>query len=582
MEKVVINQMPVADLRGKRVFVRIDANIELSSPGVFADETKLRASLPTLEYLTDAGAYVIVGTHLGSPGGRVVESLRLDPVARRLSELLDKPVRKLGEAIGREALRAVADMRSDEIVLLENLRFYPGEDTNDAKFAQGLSELCDVYCDEAFALAHHGLASTVGITRYVRPATAGLELARELMMFEAVLDKPVRPFFAIVAGARLDEKLPLLENLLPRLNQLFIGGALSFTFYKAKWLDVGGAPVDEEFLPLVEDFLQKAEKQKVEILLPEDFVVVRTDDLRAFEKSGGQLPFPASKQLLYDEITSSEMPVDIGPRTFKRIKDRIDDARTLFWNGPLGMWEIEPFAAGTREVARVIVKRGASRYQRVMICGDSLTRAIRSFDLPFERLRHLTTGGQSALELLAGNPLPAVEALDDEADLVAPIKKRPRTILLAVDGSAHSLEAARKIGSLIEAEGAEISLVYVQKPKLYVPEGLWVDPEIERQIDVERQLEAEKIFAAVNAELARQGLVSHLQIAVQGEPADEILRFADELNADLIAMGSHGKTGILSLIMGSVSRKVLNHATRPVLIVRMPDPEMVEAGLIET
>jgi phosphoglycerate kinase len=581
MNKVVINRLPIESLRGKRVFVRIDASKEQSFSSAAFDDSKLRSTLPTLEYLMSAGSRIIIGTHLGNPAGRTVESLRLDPLAGRLSDMLDRPVRKLDDAIGVDAMRAVTGLREGEIVLLENLRFYPGEDTNDAQFARKLAELADLYCNDAFALAHLGMASTVAIARYLRPAAAGLAMARELMMFEAVLDKPEEPFLGIIAGARLEEKLPILENLLPRINRLFIGGALVFTFYRAKWLTVGAAPVDEAFVRFVEDLLEKAEKKNVAVILPEDFIAVREEDFKMFQESDGRSPLPESRHAYYESLLSSDLPVDIGPGSLERLKALIESARTILWNGPLGIWEVEPFAAGTREVARVLAERAWPGIQRTIICGDSLSRAIRTFDLPFERLRHLTTGGQSALQLLAGNPLPAVAALDNEVDLIAPVERRPRIILLAVDGSEHSLEAVRKIGSLVDAKGAEISLVYVQKPMPLVTPDTWIDPEIKREREIERRLEAERVFAEANAALARQGLISHMQIAIEGDPADEILRVADEIGASLIAMGSHGKGGVLSLIMGSVSRKVVNQARRPVLIVRMPDAEMIKAGLIE-
>jgi phosphoglycerate kinase len=579
MDKVVINQLPIDALSGKRVFVRID--VDPDDPSGQMDENKLRACLPTLEYLMSVKARTIIGTHLGQPDGKAVEGLRLDQVAARLAELLGRPVRKLNEAIGRDVLRAVTDMRDGDLLMLENLRFYPGEDANDTEFAHQLAELGDVYCNDAFGLAHRGMASTVSITRYLRPAAAGLALARELMMFEAVLEKAESPFVGLIAGARIEEKLPVLENLLPRLNRLFIGGALSFTFLKAKGHEVGAAPVDEAFLPLVEDFLRKAEKD-VEIILPQDFIVVKAAAFQAYEQRGRKGDLPEWRRVLASEILPSDLPVDIGPWTIERIKELFEGARTIFWNGPLGIWEIEPFAAGTRQVARLIAEHVTPSYQRSILCGDSLSRAIRSFDLPVERIRHLTTGGESAIQLLAGNPLPAVTALNDEVDLVAPIQTGPRRILLPVDGSQHSLEVARRLGRLVDAEGAEISLLYVQKPEPFVTDQTWVDPEVKRRRKLERQLQAERIFAAANAALAQQGLTSHRQFAVEGDPADEILKFADEIGADLIAMGSHGQTGILRFLMGSVSRKVLDHAKCPVLIVRLPDRAMVEAGMIES
>jgi phosphoglycerate kinase len=581
MDKVVINQLPIETLRGRRVFVRIDADAETSSSGVLFDESKLRSSLPTLEYLRDVGARAVIGASLGKPGGRVVESLRLDPLAERLSQMLGSPVRKLGGAIGRGPQGAVAGMRDGDLLLLENLRFFSGEEANDADFAHELAELCDVYCNDAFALANLALASTVGITRRVRPAVAGLALARELMMFEAALDQPDPPFVALIAGARLEEKLPVLENLLPRLNRLFIGGALAFTFLEAKRRDIGSAPVDKALLPLVKDFLKKAEKE-VEVILPEDFITVQVDEFREYQESGRTGDPPEWRLELENGIPPFYMPVDVGPATVNRIKGLFEGARTILWNGPLGVWEVEPFGAATRAVALLVVERVSPRHQRSILCGDSLAQAIRSFNLPVELIRHLSTGGEPALQLLAGNPLPAVSALDNELDLVAPIETRPRRILLPVDGSERSLEAARKLGRLIDAEGAEISILHVQKPEAFAVGKAWIDPDAKQRREIRRRQEAERIFAITNAPLAQQRLTVRQQLTVEGDPADEILRFADEIGADLIVMVSHGRTGVLGVLIGGVSRKVLDRAKCPVLIVRIPDRRRVEVGTLET
>jgi nucleotide-binding universal stress UspA family protein len=384
-------------------------------------------------------------------------------------------------------------------------------------------------------------------------------------MIEAMLKKPEPPFVAVVAGTRIEEKLPILENLLPKLDRLFIGGALSFKFLKAKGREIGAARVSEGLQPLVVDFLRKAEK-KVDIVLPQDFIVVKADEFRAYEEGGRTGTVPASRRVLDTQILPSDLPVDIGPWTVDRIKVLFDGAGTIFWNGPLGMWEVEPFGAGTRDVAKLIAERVSPRHQRSILCGDSLSHAIHSFDLSAQRIDHLTAGGESALQMLAGNPLAAVAALDDEVDLVARIEPRPQRILLPVDGSEHSLEAARKLGQLLNVQAAQLSL-------LYVAEG---------SEKAARKIEAQQIFSATNAALAGQGLTSHHQLVVEGDPADEILRIADEMGANLIAMGSHGRTGVLRLLMGSVSRKVLDQARCPVLVVRIPDREMAKAGLLET
>jgi phosphoglycerate kinase len=565
MDKMIINQLSLDTLRGKRVFVRIDANAEHAPSGDFIDEYKVRSSLPTLKQLLAVDARLILGTHLGNPAGKVVDSLRLDGVAEMLSTLTGKSVRKLDETIGRSVIDAVAEMQQGEILLLENLCFNPGEEANDAHFAHDLAELCDIYCNDAFALAYRGLASTVGVTHYARPATAGIGLARELMMFDAVLNKPERPSLGIVAGARIEEKLPLLENLLPRLNVLFIGGALSFTFLKAQGYEVGASPVSEAFLPRVKDFLSKA-KKNVEVILPQDFTVVDALLFKEFEDNGRLGSPPVSRQARADEILATDFLVDIGYWTQDHLKELIDDARTVVWNGPLGIWEVEPFAAGTRRIAHALIEREYHRAQRAIICGDSLSRAIRTSDLQFERIRHLTSGGESALQLLAGNPLPAAAALDDALQILGPLKRRKRIVLLAVDGSESSLEATGRISELIEAERTEIVLLYVQKPDTLKERTSNV--ERTRRREIERRLEAERIFRTANAVLARQGLVSHRQLAVDGDPAKEIVNSADEMDVDLIVIGSDSISGIRSLVVGSVSRKVTGHARQPVLIVR--------------
>jgi phosphoglycerate kinase len=571
MDKAVINQLALESLRGRRVFVRIDAHNEEPWSGPSVDESKLRAILPTLAYLTTVGARALVATHIGNPGAKPVDDLRVNAVAERLSQLTGKTIRKLDEAIGRNVLSAVMEMQDGEIAVLENLCFYPGETANDETFARALAELCDIYCDDAFPIAYRGSASTVGITRYVRPATAGLAFARELTMFEPVLDQPEAPFAAIVAGARIEEKLPVLDNLLTKVNRLFFGGALAFTFLRAQGREIGAAWVDDALVLLAENFLWAA-RDRIEILLPEDFIVVHSGRFKAYEKSGRQTELPEARAVLREELTSTDLPVDIGPRTLQRLKQLIHGARTFFWNGPLGICEIDPFSKGTRETALALLE--APRSPRSVVCGDSLTRAIRSFDLPFERIRHLSNGGASALQLLAGNPLPAVAALDNEVDLIAPIEKRSRKILLAVDGSPASLEAAKQLGGLVDTEGADISLFYVRKPAEPLAGSELMDAETKRRREIERRLEAERILAAANAPLARQGLVSRHQMVVEGDdPADEILKRADEIGAELIAMGSHGRSGFLEFFLGSVSRKVLDRARCPVLVVRSPSDQ---------
>ena len=573
MDKLMIYQLPPERLQGKRVFLRIDIDGEPTDSEPPIDEDKLRDALPTLDYLTSAGARVVLGTHIGNPAGTVVEGLRLNTVAQRLSSLARKPVGKLDDVTGADVLRAVEEMSDGDIVLLENLCFHPGEQANDAHFAHQLADLADVYCNDAFSLANRSLASTLAITHFVKPAAAGIALSRELMMFETVLDHPESPVLGIIGGARIDEKLPILENILPELDTLFIGGALALTFLKAKGYEVGSAPVDEPFLLTVEDFLWKAHLTGTELLLPQDFIVVDAVAYRAYEQSGRTTAFPELRHVLDRGISPRDLPVDIGFQTLEQIKKRTRIANTILWNGPLGVCEVEAFATGTRQVARDIIDRAGDHVQHTVICGDSLTRALRKSNLRIEQIRHLSTGGKAALDLLAGKPLPAVVALDDARSVIGPIEKRIRRLLLAVDESEDSMEAVGRIAEFLDAEGVEIHLLHVHNAKKFLGEDLWLDSETRTKHEIERRYQVERVFTAANAALARQGLISYRQFSVEGDPADEILRCSEEIGADLVVIGSHTKRGVRKLVMGSVSRKVTNQSKCPVLIVRRPAPE---------
>jgi nucleotide-binding universal stress UspA family protein len=270
-------------------------------------------------------------------------------------------------------------------------------------------------------------------------------------------------------------------------------------------------------------------------------------------------------------LTPSDLAVDIGPRTIKRIQQLFEGAHTLFWNGPLGIWEVEPFGTGTREVARALSQAASAHAQRSIVCGDSLVRAIRCFDLRFDQLPHVTGGGHSALHLLAGKSLPGIAALDRQVEFFVPVEKRPRKILLAVNGSKPSQEAAIKLAGLVEADGAEINLLYVQKPPDFGSEKKSLDGNRWRR-ELEYRLEGERVVLAANVPLLRHGLLPRRQLVVQGaDPARVILQYADELGAELIAMGAHSRAGFLNFFVGSVSRKVLEQAKCPVLIARVAE-----------
>ncbi len=586
MEKLTIGRLRDT-LSGRRVFVRIDGDVpRRGATGEIADDFKLQQVVPTLRLLIEAGARVVIGTHWGQPGGQVVEAWRVDPLAERLSHILGRPVRKANECVGRQVERLVDELKPGEVLMLENLRFHAEEDLDDAAFARQLADLADVYCNDAFGLAHRGQASTVGITRYVTPAAAGLLMERELLMLEAVLKSPQKPFLAVVAGARLSEKLPVLENLLPRVDRLFIGGALCFTFLKAQGYEVGHSPVETAFLKLAENFLARAEQAlgsrgeiyPTGLVFPSDFVVVDAEALEQAQGDPEKIAALPRRVVVASEIPAYAVAVDIGPMTVHHLMELFDWARTIFWNGPLGRWEDAPFAEGTRALAQYVAERVPAEKKDIIVCGDSLTQAIRHFGLPVERIRHLSTGGESALKVLAGMPLPAVVALSESAQPER--AERARRILIPVDGSPNARLAVERVSQLLDAARAEITLLYVA-PLSRIERSSYVSPEREAEWRAAHQLEAERIFAEANAELARRGLTSHRQLMVMGDPAEEILKLADQMGADLIVMGARGRSGIFRFLMGSVSRKVLDHARCPVLLVRVPDEELVKSGLME-
>ena len=340
MEKLTIGHLRET-LSGRRVFVRIDGDVpRREGVGEIADDFKLRQVVPTLQFLIQAGARIVIGTHWGQPEGKAVAQWRVDPIAERLSHLLGRPVRKANDCVGREVERLVDALKPGELLMVENLRFYAEEDLDDAAFARQLADLADVYCNDAFGLAHRGQASTVGITRYVTPAAAGLLMERELLMLEAVLKSPQKPFLAVVAGSRLEEKLPVLENLLPRVDRLFIGGALCFTFLKAQGYEVGRSPVHTAFLKLAEDFLKRAEHvlgsrgeiYPTGLVFPSDFVVVEAEALEHAHGDQEKIAALPRHVVMASEIPAYAVAVDIGPMTVSHLVELFDWARTIFWN----------------------------------------------------------------------------------------------------------------------------------------------------------------------------------------------------------------------------------------------------------
>ncbi len=384
------------DVVGKRVFVRVDFNVPLEN-GTITDDTRIRETLPTIRYLIEKGARVILASHLGRPKGQVVEELRLTPVAARLSELLGKPVAKADEAVG-EAVKAQADkLQNGDVLLLENVRFYPGEEKNDPELAKAFADLADIYVNDAFGAAHRAHASTEGIARFL-PAVAGLLMEKELEVLGKALNNPDRPFTAIVGGSKVKDKIGVIENLMQIADNILIGGGLSYTFFKAQGYEIGKSLVDNEKLDLALEFIRKAKEKGCNFHLPVDVIV--TDKFGADANT---------KPVDIDSIPSDWEAIDIGPKTREKYAKIIKESKLVVWNGPLGVFEIEPFSHGTRAIAQACAETSAY----TVIGGGDSAAAVEKFHLA-DRMDHISTGGGASLEFMEGKALPGVVALNDK------------------------------------------------------------------------------------------------------------------------------------------------------------------------
>ena len=386
------------DVHGKRVFLRADLNVPLDD-GRITDDTRIRASLPTIVYLLERNASVVLASHLGRPKGKVNDALRLKPVADRLSRLLGRPVRMTGDALGPGVQDAIGKLRPGELILLENLRFHGEEEANDPGFAKALADMADLYVDDAFGSAHRAHASTEGITHFL-PSVAGLLLEREVDSLGRLLYKPAKPFHAVIGGAKISGKLEVLEALLSRCQAILIGGGMANTFLAGKGLALGKSLVEADQVENAQRIMVEARRKRVRIMLPSDAVVAAQLHPRSQRQTVAVTAVPKDWSI-----------VDIGPNTIEAFTTHLGKARTVFWNGPMGVFEIAPFAEGTNAIARFLAERTAKGVVTIVGGGDSVA-AVEQLGLA-DAMTHVSTGGGASLEFLEGKTLPGVAALDD-------------------------------------------------------------------------------------------------------------------------------------------------------------------------
>jgi len=383
-------------IAGKRVFIRVDFNVPLDDQGHITDDTRIKAHFPTIRYVLDQKGKVILASHLGRPKGKRVEKYSLKPVSRRLSELLGRPIIFVDDCVGPEAEKAVAAMKEGEIVLLENLRFHAEEEKNDKGFARELARLCDVYVDDAFAVAHRGHASNAGITGYVSECAAGLLLSRELDYLKKATEDPVRPLVAIIGGAKVSDKIGVLEKLTEKVDTLIIGGGMAFTFLRALGHEVGKSLCEQDMLDVARSIMAKAGERHVRLYLPVDCVVAQQASVDA-----------VTKNVTVQEIPKEWIALDIGPASTTLFGEALADARTIVWNGPMGMFELAPFSRGTFGLVTFV----ASAHALSIVGGGDTDTAVHQAG-EAARISYISTGGGAFLEVLEGKTMPAVEALE--------------------------------------------------------------------------------------------------------------------------------------------------------------------------
>ncbi|MCX5800573.1 MAG: phosphoglycerate kinase [Candidatus Eisenbacteria bacterium] len=398
MRKLSVRDLP---LSGKRVLTRVDFNVPLDKEGNISDSTRIEASMPTIRYMVEKGGRIVLMSHLGRPKGKVVAGMSLAPVADKLRSFLRKDVLFATDCIGDPAMKAALSLKDGDVALLENLRFHREEEANDEKFSRELASLGEVYVNDAFGSAHRAHASTVGVTRYISLCAAGFLMQKEVEYLGKLLEEPKRPFVAVFGGAKVSDKIGVVRNLVDKVDKILIGGGMMFTFLAAKGLKIGQSILEEESIPVAKEIMERARNKSVELILPVDCVV-----------SPSVKDAAETRIVPVEEIPEGLAGVDIGPRTIEQFRGALAGAKTVLWNGPMGVFEIEAYSAGTEAVARMLAEATSSGATTIVGGGDSAAAIVKA-GLE-NRVSHVSTGGGASLEFLEGLELPGVAALTDK------------------------------------------------------------------------------------------------------------------------------------------------------------------------